>query len=545
MLNISTLLLSCSCLPKSSTISSRSGSQQADLQSGTDHNVDSGDVANESRQSSSILFDQKYLEELPLQQIKSYYKTRTTQLEMSKKEYAIDHQIGNELCVRLQNLRASCVVSNHLTPYVKDTLKCAQAAPNIMDTEASHFSVLLTDTSGNPLKAIDGQFVLVANTNYISDPFSVSADQKPKIIKFNAQMGSISGGDSPEIEQVNSLELRRANEISADILNGKGVKLPSRTSFFVQLFYNSVKLTDGLLIDVANASFVGYRYKVSLEEIFNMSRSSKCTIQKAEIDNIKNQVRAGVENKTNDSQASSVFSKKNVIYPSKEKMIEAILAAQDSLAELTPMLNSAQNRILALTGELVSGQTIGCHASEPIKSISINIQGVRNNPKPLGKFGRCPTLLPNGPGSVIAVRLGEGITINIDQNKYGMGGTAWVGQVPNQSLVGGIEYLQLSKLGITIDNLGEHCVPSPMGLGKPDCSYVCQEDDTFSITGVKISVDTPSVSSFTIYDNQNINIVMGSSLYSSSAIVTWNENAFRSNPNWVNFMYDTNCDTTN
>jgi hypothetical protein len=543
--NIFALLLSMvflGCMQKEAAPTKKNKAISASqLASGDSSDTETGSsiTANLVSPASDIVLDADFLNKMPTTQLKTFYTSRTGQVFQDKQDFSINDQIANALCERIKELRKSCVVSHHLTPAVNDTLHCGSSEGTstlVVDSfQSPSFSVVLTDTSGNPLSAVDGTYVLVANTNYRSDPFGAGASK----VRFVYQgAGNI---DSPQLKQIYNLEIRRADEDANAVVNGKGKPMPGRDSFFVQLSYNNFKLTDGSLMDVSNATFVGYRYMIALDKIVSESRSARCQVTQAEIDSIKNQIRTSIQSQDQEKQKASVFRGDPSV--SKEEMISATLAAQDQITQLRPMLDDSSNRLLKLTAELNADQLIGCHVNEPIVQFTIDIQGKRNDPKELGdKYDRCPKIAPTGPGSILNLEMGSSISISIDQNKYGLGGSPWAGKPSDQALVGDIQYLRISKMGITIVDIGPVCKSGILGFGS-SCAQVCHEEDTFSVTGIKISVDTPSVSGVTIFENKSLNVTFGSTLYAPDAVTVWNADNFRSDPNWTKFMYDTNCDT--
>lgn len=486
---------------------------------------------------SDVILDADFLNKMTLNQVTSYYKARIAQLKADKQDYSINDQIGNALCTELKNLRSQCRISNQIIPEVSDTLKCGIETASTSDS-ASPMSVVLVNSSGSPLATTDGQFVLVANTNYKSDPFGAGETK----IRFTYQGGG--KVSSPQIRQIYTLELRRADEDVTAIVAGKGKAMPARESFFVQFKYGGAVYADGALLDAKNPVYVGYRYLVPLDMIFTESKTARCRIEQTQLDSIKNQIRSGTISADDLATKREIFAEKFGQPLTKDQMIKAILVAQDQLATLAPVLEDSRNRILRLTGELKTDQLIGCHADEPIKMLSIDLQGKRNDPKefPDKYLDRCPRLKPTGPSSIISIDMGDSVTVSLDQNKYSIGGSPWVGKVGDMALVGDIEYLRIAKMGIGVEDQGPVCKSEFLAIGST-CAHVCHEIDTFSITGVKVMVDTPSVSGVTIYENKNMNLTFGSTFYAKEAVVAWVADNFRSDQNWIKFMYDTNCDT--
>lgn len=535
-----TLFLACSPTQQSGTASRKSASSSANNKTNITDTSDS-DTSSTTRSNipgSDVILDQDFLSKMTLAQVQGYYKARLEQLKNDKQDYSINDQIGNALCLRFQDLQKNCTSANTLTPIVSSTLNCGDGVA-FTDFKTSPFSVLLTNSNGQALSSIDGKFILVANGNYKSDPFTVG----PTSIKFTYQGASKS--EMPiKLQQIYKLEIRRADEKAEDILNGTAKKMPPIESFFVQLSYKSVKLTDGALMDYEDPNFKNYRYRINLSLIFADAKSANCTVTPGEIDSIKTQIRNSIIDQDAQMSKKSIFEQSTTALPTKDKMIAQILDAQDKISALMPMLEDSRNRLLKLTNELRTDVTIGCHADEPILSMTIDIQGKRNDPKLLSdKYVSCPKVKPTGPGSVFSIQMGSSVSVSIDQTKYAIGGSPWQGAVADQVLVGDMEYLQIKKLGITIEDKGPVCKSGFLGASS-SCAEVCMEDDIFSITSIKIAVDTPSQKAFTVYENKNLNLTFASTLYSTDSIVTWTAENFRSNQNWLNFMYDTNCDTT-
>jgi len=485
--------------------------------------------------------DANALNNMSLDDLQSYYTSRTAEVVSDQAQIGIDATITNSLCARLQKLRNDCVTANTLVALPGGVDPSCASITQASTTPSPSFTVTLTDASGNPFKA-DGQYILVANNIYQSTPFGTG----PTNITFTYKGGGNVGYD--EIMQVNNFDIRRAADTvgSNYISGGSAVAMPAITSLQVQLKYNGQPLASGPLIAETNASFVKYRFLLSLSTVSSNATSSLCTVQQAEIDNIKLAATNAQQAKSNQTAVNNIFSKTaNTTLPSKDQMISAILAAQTQISSVQPTLDANMTQITAITTKLQTNQAISCHSSETIVQLSIAISGKLNDPKQLTPTatGTCP-VIPGvgGQGSILSLDMGPNVTVNIDTSKQGIGGAAIVVPVTDQALVGNIEYVRLGKLGVTIDDLGPKCVSGPLGVNS-SCVRQCQEGDTFTITGVKILLDTPSITGFTIYDNQTLNLVLGSILYSSSAVMSWNDPGFRSasNPHWNALMLDNQC----
>ncbi len=510
---------------------SNGGNSNASLSSSSSS---SGASSNTSSSASTIVTSSGFVANLSTfqamtsSQVAAYYNARIAELKSDQENYAIDSQIATALCMRINQLRTQCPVSNPIIPTSASNLNCG--AGTLSTNNQGQFSVLLTDTTGNALKSVDGQFVLVANTNYVSTPFGAG----PTNISFIFQAGG-SNVISPSISQISQIEIRRADENVSAILSGKGKAMPDKNTFFVQLYYNGIKLTDGLTTSDSNPTYKNFRYNVSLSTIFSLASSRNCIVSAAEMNEIKKQITTSIQTQ-NEQNAANL--PKPVL--SKDQMINAILDAESKISTVAPLLNNVQNQVLLLTSEIQTDRTIGCHANEPILQISIDIQGQKNEPKLLAEnWDKCPVIPPTGPGNILGVDMGSSIALQIDQNTYSIGGPPWVSPVSN-ALVGDIQYLRLKKLAVEIQDQGPVCKVGFLGASSA-CAEVCAEINTFSITGIKISVDTPSATGVTIYQNSNINTILGSTLYSKSALMSWTADNFRGDPNWIKFMYDTNC----
>ncbi len=512
--------------------------------SGSEGQSSSSNGQNSSSNSTIVSSPDSSLNAMSQGDLVTYYNSRKSDLTNHQNNVKADNQIVSALCSRLSSLRAQCAVANPLLPGTNLICK----STNIGDG----FSVQLTDTSGNPLKKVDGQYAIVINGNYISTPFGAGNTH----INFSFH-GGVSGIQSPTIGQVTLIEIKRADENMSAIASGKAQ--PIINNFYVQLFFNGVKIADGPLLQDSNTSFKNYRYMLSLDTILAMQRSSMCTVQAREIDNIKTQITSKIASQSVQSEAASVFSPVSTSTPkqlqmTKSQLISEILALEHQISTLLPRLDTLQNEVMNLTNELQTTSVIGCHASEPIVQLSVTIVGKKNDPKAVSDVNKmCPSMMPGpsgsnvlmplGSGNIISVDMGSSVTVNLDQNTAPIGGPPWVGQVSEQAVVGNIQYLSLKKLGVTIDDLGPRCTSGFLGANS-SCTRICQEIDTYTITGIKIAIDTPSVTGFTIYDASNLNIILGSTLYSSNAVLSWQASNLRSDPNWNKLMYDTNCQTT-
>jgi hypothetical protein len=223
-------------------------------------------------------------------------------------------------------------------------------------------------------------------------------------------------------------------------------------------------------------------------------------------------------------------------------MITAILSAQDQISKIYPLNENAENRILTLTGLLQATESYGCHMAEQVLSTKITVLGAVNPPKSLGFYNSCPTFNPPGPGTNLAVDLGSPLTFSPEGTSIVGAVTGWLpNSIPSEALVASIQYIRVSKLGIFIDS--KPICKSQIGGLSSSCALSCFENNTYTVSGVKIEVQTPSTSPnfVTIYDNQSLNFTLGSSSYSSSAVTSWTDVHLRNGNAWHNFMMDTNC----
>ncbi len=500
------------------------------------------------------------LEAMSPADLQKTYTSLTTQAQSDIEQYSIDDQISTLLCQRLQTLRSDCASSNTLIPSADPTLNCAGTSTGSLTaiTTASPILVTLVDGSDSllPSSSANGQYILVANGNYISSPFGAGANVP---ITFTSNLGANATVEPPELKQVYRLELRRATEPSSPP-NGGGAtgtgtattsstttELPIPSSNFgVLLKYQGTVLISGSMITYDDPSWVGYRYLLNVGGIQANASSSSCVVSAAEISNIKTQVNDSVTSQTAFAAKQALFAAQSSPLTG-DQMIAAILKAQSQISQFSTAMDSTENTLLMLNNELAPTDLIGCHADEPITTLYISLTGNVAPPKSIGNWNQCPT--PTlGPSPDLRFEMGSSVVVNIDESTSSnigpQGGTPWQGTLEDQALVGDIEYLRISKLGITYDDGGPECTSGLLGInGK--CLEICTEINVYNVTGVTVAIDTPSVAHRTIYDNQNLNLVFGSSLYSPAAVTRWTEENFRANDDWVVFMQDTDCDTQN
>jgi len=499
-----------------------------------------------------VVLTRDQLSQMSLTQVQAFYASNIQALNDQKTQYSIDDQIATALCLRMQQLNSQCTGSNPVVPDGGSGLICDPSQTDQATSLASPFKVVLTDTSGTMLTPANfpGQYILVANTLYESTPFGAGATT----ISFSYK-GS-GNAPSPLLMQLTSLEIRNAKDTvtgtySSDILNGKGTPLPAISSFYVQLNYNNKKLTDGSLIPNSNSSYTNYRYVVSLKTIFDEASSVDCKVTQAEVNDIKTQITSSIQSAASESSSANGPTTAPV-NATKDQLIAGILDAQSRMATAAPLIQNDENRILNFTGELQVYQTVGCHASEPLKQLTIQVFGKKNDPKLLTdnyaisetSTDSCPVVNPQGSSSTLEFSMGPSVVVDIDTSKIGVVGGSWTGPIQDQSLVGGMHYLRISKLGVGIAEAGKVCKVGFLGVSQT-CGMTCNETDTFSITGVKIQVQTPSTQSpTTVYDNESLNITLASVLYAPNAVISWTAADFHSDPNWIAFMSATNCDST-
>jgi len=506
-----------------------SSTQFSNAEGEGDETSDSTTTKTTSTQTSGPLVEKSALDKMTDAQLLEAYTQRLGQLLGDQHQIKVTEQIGGLLCARLQDLQASCLTSNLLIPGGDNDLDCGVGAA----AEAkSLFTVALTDTSGKALTSVDGKFVLVANSNFASEPFGAGTTP----IKFTSKAGSLYQVQAPQISRITKLEIKRDDEVQADILAGKGKLLfgASKTPFFVQLMYKGTKLTDGMLLDYPDAAYKGYRNLINLQNMATLASSGNCSVPQAEVDSIKKQVSSGIP-KVTVPDGSKL---------SRAQKITKITDAQTLIAGLTTQIQHANDRIMHLTSALSSNTIFGCHAGEPILSMSITIRGKKLDPKPLGNYDICPVIPPTGPGSILSVQMGSSVNISIDSEKTAIGSTpTWTGTAGEDVLVADLEYLRISKLGIDIKRGGRECKSMVLGISS-SCADQCIEQNMFGITGISISIDTPSVSARPIYD-QNFNVTLGSRESAPDYVLNWTDNAFRTNPTWVKFIGTTDCDKSN
>lgn len=513
--------------PSSSSSSSASGSGTSKGTSVTD-----------------VTVDQEQLSSLSLADLQTKYKNYFTRNLQDQDDLEINTNIGDSFCQRLSNVRTTCASSNHIIPG-GDALNCG-LVQKLDDPNSIPFSVLVTDKNGAPLNLADKQFVLIINKTYKSDPFPVGSAKTP--IKFVSTAGSAVARLAPEAREIYSMEVRRVDE-KTDEISKKGAGdpapaglLPDRSNFYIVFSYKNTKLTDGPTVDSDNQAFIGYRYLVNLSGIMADANSSNCNVQQAEIDYIRDSVR-------NNVQAQQAIRDKNkTITPNltKDQIIAKILELQASIEQRSTQLEDSRNRLLKLTNEIKPPVLLGCHADEPITSMTISVTGKVEDPKDIGTWNNIPVPGVKGSSSSLSFELGSAIRISIDQSTQAVLGGSWTGKVPD-AFVSDIEYLKISKEGIQYD--GQRiCEGGILGVGTK-CFYQCQEKNVFTVTGLTISVDTPSVAAKVIYSNTAINgttgVIFGSQNYAQEAVMSWSAGNFRANSNWVKFMQDTNCDTKN
>lgn len=500
---------------------------------GSDNGGDSESLeeGNEVQSTDSLLNDES-LEGMGLAELKSNYRSRQKDLEASEFDLALNNEVGEALCLRFQKLKEECVVAEQLIQS-ESGFGCSEETRGAPSSDV--FSVKLIDAQGSPLSSVDGQFILVVNTNYYSSPFGVSSNQLEFQYRGSGEV------DAPQIKEIYEIQLRRADEDNAAIFDGAGKEMPNKEEIGLQLSYGDVLLTEGRLLDVDNTGFKGYRYRADLAKILSLASSNECKVRQAEIDGIKDQARGALEAQQYYNQKNALSSVSSVSSMSEEELKQGIIGLQDKILDLEPTLESSRDKLFLLTNELKAVQSLGCHANEPILNVSIELLGESKDPKLLGdNFDSCPILQPVGPGSILNVEMGPSLTFSIDQLKSPLGAGAWTGSVSEQALVGDVQYFRISKQGITIEDSGPNCESAFLGFGG-QCPRTCIETEIYEVTGARVSVETPSVSGFVIYENSSIDKVFASKQFSSSAVIDWEDSLTEGEP-WLNFMYDTNCE---
>ncbi len=493
-----------------------------------------------------VVVDQQQLSSLSLADLQTKYKNYFTRNQNDQDDLEINTNIGDSFCQRLSNVRSTCASANHIVPG-GSALNCG-LIQKLDDPNSVPFSVLLTDHNGATLTNIpDKQFILIVNKTYKSDPFPVGSAKTP--IKFVSTAGSGLARLAPEVREIYSMEVRRVDEKTDDISKARNPgdpapagMLPDASNFYVVLSYKNTKLTDGQTIESDNKSFVGYRYLVNLSGIMEDANSSNCNVGQPEIDFIRDSVRNNVK------AQQTVRNRNKTPTPnlSKDQIIGKILELQASIEQRSTPLEDSRNRLLKLTNEIKPPVLLGCHAQEPITSMTISVTGKVEDPKDIGTWNNIPVPGLKGSPSMISFELGSAIRISLDQSTQGVLGGSWTGKVPD-AFVSDIEYLKISKEGIQYDGQ-RMCEGGILGVGTR-CFYQCQEKNVFTVTGITISIDTPSSAAKLIYSNSTINgttgIILGSQNYAQEAIMSWSAGNFRANSNWIKFMQDTNCDTKN
>lgn len=497
---------------------------------------------------STILLTQEMLSKMSLDQVRAYYDSNMSLLDKQKQKLSINGQIATGLCLRLQQLNRECSAASPLVPDGGSGLICVEnEKPPIVSTE-SPFKAAIVDTSGHLMSttSFPGRFILVANGLYESTPFGAGPATG---ITFSFK-GS-GNQPSPLLMQITTLELRSADDTvagtySTKILAKTVPTLPPLSSFYAQFFNGNNKLVDGPLLQPTNAAYENYRYRANLATLTAAGESKYCKVTAAEINDIKSKIAESIITADTEmadvNKAAAAISLKDA---TKEDYIAGILDAQNRLATALPLIQNEENRILNFTGEIQVYQTVGCHASEPIQYLTIEVFGKKNDPKLLtDNWDTCPVMTPQGPSSTLQFSMGPSVKVDIDTSKVGVvGGSPWKGAITDQALVASIRYLKIAKLGVGIVDSGQVCKVQFGGLSR-SCARTCEELDTFSITGVKIKVDTPSRTGATIYDNESLNVTLGSPLYSPNATISWATADLRADPNFVKFMSETDCDAT-
>lgn len=536
------VLLSVACSPrsggrKSSGTVNRSSSNFSNLLNNASENKNSN---GEDAEFTDSILDEDSLEAMDIDEIRANYRSRQNELDASKFDFAINDQIGNALCLRLEQLKKECTVADQLIPsQSRSSLRCTQEQEELGRDDgvgSKVFSVNITNAEGVPFSSVDGEFILVVNTNYYSSPFGASKEP----LEFTYKGGG--NVEPPQIKEIFEIELRRADEDTNAIFNGGGRKMPSKDDFYIKLSYGDIVLTDGRLLDVNNTALKGYRYRADLAFIFGFASSNRCRVKQEEIDEIKKQIRESLNSQAEYKQKSTNL-EASLSSMLEDELKQGVIQLQDEILAIEEALEASLDRIFKLTNELKAVQSIGCHSEEPIIQITIELLGKENDPKLLGDvWDKCPVIEPSGPGNIFDIKMGSSLVFPIDQEQYGIGGGPWTQAPSDQVLVSDVQYFKISKQGITIEDSGRVCLPGVGGIGE-SCGQTCTESHIYALTGARVRIETPS-GSFLIYENLSVNKVFASREYSPTAIVTWDDGSLRAREPWLNLMYDTNCEVT-
>lgn len=475
------------------------------------------------------------LASLSLEELKDEYQQRKTQNDNEIQDLAIISTQNEALCKRLKELRESCDVANRIIPQGYKDLKCAFAEEGDTGNETSD-SITVTLPTG-----LSGNFVLIANNGYKSDPFGAGG---PTPIKFYAD-GVAREDLAPQVQQLTKLEIMRADEKTSDIIADrekmKDQKLPEKDKFQVILQYRDTKLTEGRPIDYPDEKMKDFRYILGLSLIEKERNSGRCRVTLEELNSIKEQIRTNVEAQKADERKKTLArsSKNSSPQETKESWIAKIEPIRKQIEDRMVVLEDEKNRLARLGNELKPEILLGCHANEPIKDLQIIVNGSQLPRKLIASALKDELDSPlSGNPAELSIELGSAVNITRDLSKENiLDASEGTREILEEVVISNIQYLRITKKGVDFDNERGQ-TSGILGFGGK-IYFDVYENWALSLTSIEIRVN-----GFLIYKNPNLNILLASTRYDKKARLIWTEEDFRANEHWITLMQRTDCDQT-
>lgn len=508
------------------------------------------------------------LDKLSIPELQLYLKQRKEENAQSQQQLLQFNAQNIKLCQELNSLRQRCIVSRTIMPTGQDPLlQCSLGDQEKAQWQDTNIEVELSPVT-NGVAAPTGDYVLIANNNYWSNPIRAGRS------KVTFEVRGYAGKIAPAMREIFSLQLRRhiskANPGPSDY-----PKMPSRDAMDVKVYINGKLILGRPLKDVAPASALfGRVYLFDLEEMFITAFTDDCKLSESYIQGIQDSMRAAVTADFGQHQAQQQASLKQLadravasgaapIVPvtSRGTLLNQILQAKIEWLNREPVMKDERSRALMMINELRGGN-FGCKLNQPVQAIEVKLHGAikikelvyqtpqenklfPESPKAILKGGAKPASGAANTGTYTETGAGveaglnaepqEKLTVSFSKT-IEINSPTWadtlLDKVPTSAVIGDLQQLVLSKGGVAFENelndksnlINDHVY-----------DWLIYETDIYTIDGVDVTVIGPENTRDLIYSGTNLGVTL------NRRGLSWWAPDFRTNDSWIKLMAVEDC----
>lgn len=450
------------------------------------------------------------LEKYSINDLKKIRDNRLNQNVVEIQDLEIYKAINNTLCRRIAQLRNECSVATLIMPAAQSvSLNCTDEGPEAASVSQSDIKIKFEAKSS----LAPGEFYLEAEGLYESSSFKSGEE---KVITFALRQGRTSSQTSPSFKDLSALLIRNKDPNAI---------LPSPNILHIVIRVGDKIIFDGFPL-VGDSSSGNKQYQLPMNQILDLSNSPACKPDMAEINRVTDETRNNIQ-----SQYASKEPVRKRSGSSKEELINEIIQYRDEIEQRFPALTAERDRAPKLKSELSKDNLVGCQETQPINEIKFEITGQKEtNPYQIGRFDEPLTGTPNG--GTIKIEMGDGIVFSKDAVTLMGHPGVFIDTLPN-TLVSGVKYLKISKLGVSYESI-RHVSTQLVFFNKTE--FDVYENDIFSIQGIKVFINSTQV-----YENLELDLKLASNKVPGS-VLSWSAPTFRSQELWQKFMLRTDCD---